>query len=279
MSIAQIAKNILGHTERLFGRKHASNELLVICMHSTPADRLDDFKRIVEFLDKQYVYLQANEIEAFFSSQPNQGPYYTLTYDDGLLNNYPSALWLAEQGKRATYFVVPDFIESTDQAAYYQSHIRPVIDRSIDHENEDVTAMSWQQLKTLQQHGHMIGAHSASHRLNHHMKADELHYELVEAKSRLEKALETSIRVFASPNNTLFSVNKNCAALINQHYDLHYITVPGSFVKHCDQRMIYRRNIEVHWNKGAILFALGIWDLGRWEEARIEIQSLLNPQE
>lgn len=275
MSIAQIAKNILGHTERLFGAQLGQNELVVICMHSTPADRIEDFKTIISFLDKRFVYLPAAEVEQFFSKEYNQGPYYTLTFDDGLSNNLRSAQWLAETGKTATYFVVPDFIESKDQAAYYQTHIRPVIDRAIDHEEEDVTAMSWEQLKTLRDFGHIIGAHSASHRLHHLMAEDELQYELVDAKKRIEDALGESIQVFASPNNTLFSVNESCAKLINAHYSFHHITVPGSFIERRDPRMIYRRNIEVYWKKGAILYALGHWDLRRWRLAQQQVAALL----
>lgn len=278
MSIAHIAKNILGHTERLFGSKPAKNELLVICMHSTPADRMDDFKSIVSFLDKRYVYLPAQEVGNFFSSQYNQGPYYTLTFDDGLLNNFKTAEWLASTGKTATYFVVPDFIESPDQAMYYQTHIRPIVDRTIDHEEEDVTAMNWAQLKELRRLGHIIGGHTASHRLHKDMNEDQIKYEIVDSKNRIEKALGETIDVFASPNNTLMSVNTPCARTINSTFKLHYVTVPGTLVGIKNPQMIFRRNIEVYWKLGAILYALGSWDLRRWKAARTEIHSLLSPR-
>jgi hypothetical protein len=275
MSIAQIAKNILGHTERLFGSKPAKNELLVICMHSTPADRLDDFKNIVSFLDNQFVYLPAQEVGNFFSSQYHQGPYYTLTFDDGLLNNFRTAEWLASIGKTATYFVVPDFIESNDQSSYYQTHIRPIVNRTIDHEKEDVTAMQWSQLKTLRRLGHVIGGHTASHRLHKNMNEEQVKYEIIDSKVRIEVALGETIDVFASPNNTLVSVNNECAAMINSTYKLHYITVPGTLTEAKNPQIIFRRNIEVHWKIGAIQYALGSWDLRRWEEDRIQILSLL----
>jgi peptidoglycan/xylan/chitin deacetylase (PgdA/CDA1 family) len=135
--------------------------------------------------------------------------------------------------------------------------------------------MSWADLRILQEQGHVIGAHSASHRLNNEMDEPALHYELVDAKKRIEENLGIRVNVFASPNNTLFSVNKKCADLIKQHYSFHHITVPGSLADDRQSLMIYRRNIEVYWKKGAILYALGHWDLKRWRSAQSQIAALL----
>jgi peptidoglycan/xylan/chitin deacetylase (PgdA/CDA1 family) len=276
MNFTQKIKALLGYAEKIFGAHHESNELLVICMHSTPFDRMNDFKSLIRELDKSYKYLPAKDLSAFFLGNYVDGPYYTLSFDDGLMNNYHTALWLAESDKSATYFVVPDFIESPSQAEYYQSKIRPIINKAVDHEIEDITAMSWMQLKELVEKGHVIGAHSASHTLNTTMSENDLYYEIIDAQKRIELQLGAKITTIASPNNTLTSVNSSCAKMIKENYKMHFTTVPGTFTSTSNPYIIYRRNFEVDWNKGAILFALGRWDLWRWTSAQKLLARLLS---
>lgn len=275
MNFTQKIKSLLGHAEKIFGSHHAPNELLVICMHSTPFDRMNDFISLIRELDKSYKYLPANDMSTFFLGNYVDGPYYTLSFDDGLMNNYHTAMWLAENDKSATYFVIPDFIESPSQAEYYQSKIRPIINKEVDHEIEDITAMSWSDLRKLVDTGHVIGAHSASHTLNTTMSENDLHYEIIDAQKRIELQLGAKIITIASPNNTLTSVNSSCAKMIKENYKMHFTTVPGTFTSTSNPYIIYRRNFEVDWNKGAIYFALGKWDLWRWTSAQKLLARLL----
>ena len=276
MNFTQKIKSLLGHAEKIFGSHHAPNELLVICMHSTPFDRMNDFISLIRELDKSYKYLPANDMSTFFLGNYVDGPYYTLSFDDGLMNNYHTAMWLAENDKSATYFVIPDFIESPSQAEYYQSKIRPIINKEVDHEIEDITAMSWSDLRKLVDTGHVIGAHSASHTLNTTMSENDLHYEIIDAQKRIELQMSAKIITIASPNNTLTSVNSSCAKMIKENYKMHFTTVPGTFTSTSNPYIIYRRNFEVDWNKGAIYFALGKWDLWRWTSAQKLLARLLS---
>ncbi len=276
MNFTQKIKSLLGHAEKIFGSHHAPNELLVICMHSTPFDRMNDFISLIRELDKSYKYLPANDMSTFFLGNYVDGPYYTLSFDDGLMNNYHTAMWLAENDKSATYFVIPDFIESPSQAEYYQSKIRPIINKEVDHEIEDITAMSWSDLRKLVDTGHVIGAHSASHTLNTTMSENDLHYEIIDAQKRIELQMGAKIITIASPNNTLTSVNSSCAKIIKENYKMHFTTVPGTFTSTSNPYIIYRRNFEVDWNKGAIYFALGKWDLWRWTSAQKLLARLLS---
>ena len=275
MNFTQKIKSLLGHAEKIFGSHHAPNELLVICMHSTPFDRMNDFISLIRELDKSYKYLPANDMSTFFLGNYVDGPYYTLSFDDGLMNNYHTAMWLAENDKSATYFVIPDFIESPSQAEYYQSKIRPIINKEVDHEIEDITAMSWSDIRKLVDTGHVIGAHSASHTLNTTMSENDLHYEIIDAQKRIELQMGAKITTIASPNNTLTSVNSSCAKMIKENYKMHFTTVPGTFTSTSNPYIIYRRNFEVDWNKGAIYFALGKWDLWRWTSAQKLLARLL----
>ncbi len=276
MNFTQKIKSLLGHAEKIFGSHHAPNELLVICMHSTPFDRMNDFISLIRELDKSYKYLPANDMSTFFLGNYVDGPYYTLSFDDGLMNNYHTAMWLAENDKSATYFVIPDFIESPSQAEYYQSKIRPIINKEVDHEIEDITAMSWSDIRKLVDTGHVIGAHSASHTLNTTMSENDLHYEIIDAQKRIELQMGAKITTIASPNNTLTSVNSSCAKMIKENYKMHFTTVPGTFTSTSNPYIIYRRNFEVDWNKGAIYFALGKWDLWRWTSAQKLLARLLS---
>jgi peptidoglycan/xylan/chitin deacetylase (PgdA/CDA1 family) len=267
--VTKTIKSCLGNLE-YWRTKHAyaANELLVVCMHSTPADRLPRFKEIAQDLLQQYKPISPEEVAQYFTNKKSfqNGPYILFTFDDGLKNNLKSAQILAELGVKALYFLVPDFVTASNGESYYRTHIRPAVDNTIDHEPEDLTPMQLGELRALVGMGHSVGFHTKSHRLTSTMTDEEIDEELTDVHDVLGEFKSQIQLHFASPNNTSFSVNHFCKKEISKRFALHYTTFPGLNAEQGDSQFILRRNIEVHWSNGEIRFATGRWDLSRWQD-------------
>jgi peptidoglycan/xylan/chitin deacetylase (PgdA/CDA1 family) len=273
--INRLIKWSLGHAEYFTsGLAYGPQECLVLCMHSTPHAWIQRFEKTVAWLEKHFTIIGPREFEQYSQGLLQKGPYLMFTFDDGLRNNFEVARMLSARGHSAYFFVVPEFIASTDQRSYYLTHIRPVVDTRFESQPIDFEAMHLDELQQLSAMGHRIGCHSMSHRLHHAMSPQATLQEIVESKIWIEKMLSIQVDSFCSPNDTNFSVNAFAKKTIESHYALHFTTFPGLQSFPLNRSLILRRNIEVNWSRGAICFALGKWDLTRWQSAIAKYRAL-----
>ena len=259
-------KSIFGSAEYVLRPwNYSSDELLVLCMHSTPHERREQFNELVDFLFKHFSPLNPNQLDDYFSGKLNQGPYVLFTFDDGLKNNLMAAELLELRNARAVFFVVPDFVESENPESYYRTNIRQNIDPAVDHETEDLTPMSLADLSQLLSRGHFIESHTMTHLLRSNSSKQVVEQEIAGSKRWLSQKLAKVPTMFCSPIQTNFSVNESAKTTIENEYDLHFTTFPGMQSRERNPHLIYRRNIEVHWSLGQIKYALGKADLPRWK--------------
>lgn len=271
--LVKIYKDAVGRLEWLTGApRMAPNELVVVCLHSTPRDRIADFERLTDTLLRHFKPFSPSRLQEYFDNKASfhEGPYLLFTFDDGLKNNLLNAQVLHSRGVQALYFLVPEFHKAANSEAYYTTHIRPQPDLHIDHRPEDRSAMSREEVQNLLRMGHHVGSHTCTHRLNASMQLQEIENEISGGKKALEEWLDCSVETFASPNDTFFSVSVECAEVIARNHPFHFVTFPGSNATEGETQMILRRNIEVHWSAGRIKFALGNWDLRRWRPAVLQ---------
>lgn len=275
-------KSIIGQTEWLFGfiRKSAKKDLVVCALHSVPVRFLGEFGKLIDWLKSHYTILHPNQVDDY-SNHPEKysdGPYLLLTFDDGLQNNLNAAELLATRGLSAIFFIVPEFVDSSESEQYYLTHIRPAPNYRIDSSIEDRSAMSWDGIKRVIELGHVIGSHSLTHSMHAAMKAADFEKEIIESKRILETKLSTKITHFATPNNTLAAANPRMSEVIQKHYSWHHTTIPGiQEPANLSRGYLYRRNIEVHWQRSIVKFSLGHFDLRRWQTRRDALSHLLPP--
>lgn len=273
--IVQLFKSFAGSAEyTLRPWKYSSNELIVLCMHSTPFERREQMEGLIDFILSHFRALDPKQLEDYFNGKLTDGPYVLFTFDDGLKNNALAAELLEKRGARAVFFVVPDFIDAADGVDYYRKNIRQTIDPSVDHEQEDFTPLSVSQLKTLQAKGHCVESHTMSHLLRATSSPSEIEREVSESKRWLQRNVMTEATMFCSPIQTNFSVNAVAKQRIEEDYPFHFTTFPGLNGELQNPRLIFRRNIEVHWSLGQVKYALGKADLSRWKDEISRFQRL-----
>jgi peptidoglycan/xylan/chitin deacetylase (PgdA/CDA1 family) len=103
------------------------------------------------------------------------GLFYCLTFDDGLASDYEEVFpVLAELGLRATFFVVPTFVETPGY-------------------------VTWAQLREMVAAGMEVGSHSLTHPFVDALDEDGLRLEFGESKRQIEDRLGAAVRVASLP--------------------------------------------------------------------------------
>lgn len=270
-SLPLLLKSVFGNIESLFfDITYSSSELIVVNYHSTPKKFSANFERQVKYFKRHFNIISPLELENFFYSEKFETDKCSLlfTFDDGLKNNLNAVNILEKYQVSAMFFVVPEFIDTpaNKQKKYYLQNIRPVINYNIDNEDEDFTALSWEELRQLISKGHKIGAHTLTHTLIA-SKSDIKNStnEILDCKKIIEKETNSEVNSFCSINNTSVSIGKTEKELIKEGYKFHFTTFPGLNQINKNPLLIKRRNIESFWLQGAVLYAIGKLDLKRWE--------------
>jgi hypothetical protein len=269
--VQHLAKDILGRLEKLRGGlKYQANELLVLNYHSTPIKFIAHFEKQVDFLSQHYNVIGPANLEDYFAGTLRSDRCSVLfTFDDGLKNNLHVARILEKKNMRALFFIVPAFIETPleEQKNFYLKNIRPTVNDRIDHNEEDFSALSWEDLKTLIERGHAVGAHTLTHTLvANGSSLDNSQKEIIACRSEVENKLSVLVDSFCSINDTLLSVGSKEKKMIEENYRYHFTTLPGYNSIETDRLFIKRRNVECFWPTGAFYYSLGKSDLKRWED-------------
>lgn len=271
-------KNILGTAEYLLAPTKRKSELFVFAMHGTPLHHKHRLQKLVETLISIYKPISPSDAINYLinPSAFQEGPYCLFTFDDGLKNNLIVAEILTKKSVSGLFFIVPDFVEANHPEQFYRTNIRPDVLPGLEFGPQDLISMDKSDLSILQSSGHTIGCHTSDHLLRASDTREQLHTRIIDSKHRLEDWCGTSVEHFASPIDTLFTVNQEAASLIREHYSIHHLTLPG----HNDRissimKALYRRNFEVDWSTGRIRYALGDFDLPRWKKQQNDVYLLL----
>ncbi len=279
--IVNCYKNVFGTAEYYIRTSNRKSELFVFAMHGTPLFHRKRLERLVDELISIYRPISPSDAIRFLNNKEafQEGPYCLFTFDDGLKNNLLIAEILAEKGVSGLFFIVPDFVESSEPERFYRTNIRPEVLPGLEYGPQDLTCMNRADLMSLQKSGHTIGCHTSDHLLRSNDTSEKLRLRIIESKNRLEDWSGVAVEHFASPIDTLFTVNPEAADLIRESYAVHHLTLPGKNDSiPTSMKALYRRNFEVHWSKGRIRYALGDFDLSRWKKQQNDVYHLLQPR-
>jgi peptidoglycan/xylan/chitin deacetylase (PgdA/CDA1 family) len=268
-------KAAAGRVIRLFeGRPHGAGDLLVFNLHSTPERWMPKFDRWLHKLEGGYKLYSPDVFEAFYAENgtlPDPAkPGIVFTFDDGLRNNRHALEVLEQHGVRGLLFVVPDFYRSprAEQEAYYRQHIRQQPNPGLDGGEEEVQALSAEELRHWAARGHTIGAHSFSHTMRADDPEDKIQRETLQAIEAIAADTGVQTQHFCAPFDSLFSTSRRHMDVLKQPIQFFHSTFPGSNSAAPNPLFIRRVNMELFWKAGAIDFACSRFEWKRWSSQR-----------
>jgi len=142
--------------------------VVILCYHGVterskrhPSDRYglhiraDRFEKQLDYLRRHYQVISLAEfVKACQNKVPLPDYSVVLTFDDGYRNFLTCALpRLVARNMHVSIFLITDRIQSNNQSHHNEWS-----------ESDDEKFLSWEEVKTLQQHGVEIGSHTCSHR-------------------------------------------------------------------------------------------------------------------
>lgn len=248
----------LSRTERRLGWMRVFNT------HGTPPRHAESFGRQLDHILARYEAVDPYRLEEMLAEGPRGGrPLCAFTFDDGLRNHYVvAAAELEKRGLRGIFSVPSDFpsLPEAEQAAWFRRRVRAVPDA--EHAtDEDMLAMSWEQVRELAARGHRICSHTQSHEvIGRGLPLDLLRTEIVDSRHRLEERLGVPVDGFCWP------VERDPAAadairLIRETYAYSLVGDTKALRKGHDPLDVNRTRIESSWSLDVVDFQLsGIVD-------------------
>jgi peptidoglycan/xylan/chitin deacetylase (PgdA/CDA1 family) len=149
--------------ERYYG---AATGLRILNFHGLTGAEVERFRRVVDYCGTSFDMAAPEDVDAFLEGRLADSPRdrVLLTFDDGYVEHYDAARWLADTGLRATFFVVPSFLGRTVEE-YLRFHAeRGVIACDFTTSPASRKGMSVAQVRELVSMGHRIAAHNYAHR-------------------------------------------------------------------------------------------------------------------
>ncbi len=182
------------------GRRAASNRqwlaggatgLRILTFHEIGGRQFSHFRRLIDWCRDRFEVGVPEDCDALIEGRmvPGARDKFLATFDDGLRSHYAAAEWLADQGLRAGFFIVPSWLDRS--VGEFLSH----------HRHHGVTAFEFDpsarslassQVREIAAMGHRICAHNDAHRNLAELRTGaDLDYEVsrsVEAVERLTGA-------------------------------------------------------------------------------------------
>jgi len=163
----------------------------IVCYHSvSPVPSVfgvqpEVFESQIAYLTTQFDVIPLKQLVEQLTAGTIRPGCAAVTFDDGYVDNYEVALPILRRYRcPATVFVVTAFV---------QGKIALVSDPKLG-------ALTWNQLRDMQQVSWTVGAHSHTHRILGGLPAGQLRTEIAHPKAVLEDELGEPVTLFAYPN-------------------------------------------------------------------------------
>ena len=148
---------------------------------------------------------------------------------------------------KAAFFVNPGVIEGNDA---YKNHFKENVVLT------DKNPMSWEQVQSLHQQGHTIGAHTIDHQNLNSDDISMLEHQIGNCKKTLEERLAYKCKYFAYPFGKLEDISEKAVDIAKMHHDYvfsqsnyrHYFSFNG--------KIINRRHFECDWPYKHVVYFL-----------------------
>ena len=237
----------------------------VINYHDVSADSLDSFAAQLEHFRAHYVNVGRRELDAILAGTwKSDRPGLMITFDDGLRSHAQFAAPLLEEyGFRGWFFVPTEFVKTPVDAQLDFASNHSIVPSAEDFESDRV-ALSWDEIRHMDEAGHTIGSHSCHHeRLASSLPPERLESEIFDSKAELERQLGHEVDVFCWVGGEEWSYSRSGAEAIRRAgYRLSFMTNNLPVRATSDPLQIQRTNVEAWFPLDVVEFQLnGLLDL------------------
>ena len=209
------------------GWKYKNKYIRVVNYHDTKPEHIEQFRKQLEWYKKHFSNVNKMQFEEFLRTGEidSDKPGIMITFDDGYTGNYEVAYPVLEENHMTGYFLCSSDLVGTE--GY----------------------MSYDNLRELIAHGHVIGDHTATHhRMNETDDDVVLTYEVAGSKKKIEEELEMPIDIFCwcggeEEHYTKAAYDKITTA----EYKYGFMTNSAPVVKGNNPYHIQRINVEDDW--------------------------------
>ena len=204
--------------------------LRIVTFHDVPEGReFDTFTRIVDWCRRRYDVVGPEAVATGGARRETASQDQVLfTFDDGHVDNFEAARWLADRDIRAIFFVVPSYLGKTrdeyvkfHQGAGVQANTFGAYARRRE-------GLSLSQVKEMVAMGHVIGGHNFAHRdLGLLTTPEELDYEIGQSLDAVAEITGQACEDFAFGFGRAENLSRQAAGYLNQRCPRIYANVRG----------------------------------------------------
>lgn len=256
---------------------YKKNYIRAINYHDTPHTTAETFDKQLSYYKKRFTSVSYEDLEKFFKTKKwhKKKPGLIISFDDGLLSNYETALSILEKHDFIGWFFVPaEFINMVSDPKinnkeiweWAEEHQIGLIDYTYDDKR---IAMNWKELKSIVERGHVVGSHTK----NHQLMFEGLSFRLVDdeiliSKKNMEKEIGHEVPIFSWVGGEEDSYQWQAARKIKEAgYKYSFMTCSYPIRPNSNNYQLHRTNIEAFWPMALVKFQLcGVSDfifLGR----------------
>lgn len=229
----------------------------VINYHDTPKDFHKIFESHLKFYKKNFTPISLENLENIIKNKlfDFDKPGLIITFDDGLKSNFDIADLIKKYNFKGIFFVPAGFVGLKDcDAKQFMKSNR--ISSFEDINTLENIAMTWDDLKKLE-NDHFIGCHTFSHhRMNIDDSSEILEHEIIASKNLLETKLKNEINAFCWVGGEENTYTNNAAKYIYNNYRLSFMTNTNPITTRTDPYQIQRTNIEANYPIHLLKFQL-----------------------
>jgi peptidoglycan/xylan/chitin deacetylase (PgdA/CDA1 family) len=205
--------------------------LRVLSFHDMSFSDEDFFERQLRWVMRSWKFISPLEFSSIVNGVSSlKQDSVLLTFDDGTISN----LGVAERilnplGIKALFFVVTKYALLSQDDDWRKFAANQIMQNENHHELPDnFRNMSINDLKTLINSGHTVGAHTASHFRLSELSESEIEAEIVSGADLLEKHLGVTVNHFAYPFGNFASISRDASRIAKKRFKCVYTGMRGN---------------------------------------------------
>ena len=237
--------------------------------HSVPSEHFDAFRRLIEWCETQFELVGPDALPQIDATSRKHGDRMLLTFDDGIGDNFEAAKWLASRNIRALFFIVPSFLDRT-QEQYLRFHEDNGVEAYPVGANLSTPGLATSQVLEMKTMGHEIGGHNFAHRdLGKLYCKEDLDYEIGRTTDQLQELLEAKPDTFAWGFGHPQHLSPAAASYLEARFSHVFSAVRGLNVVGLTPRFLLRDNVSfdhpTSFTRGCLLGAMDhVWRTREW---------------